>query len=272
VRFKNLLSKPDLDYEAWSCISEKSDKGVIQNNYRFTGKFESMSDGMIWIRGDSLMVPVMTTGTFAYILPSFNSGISDPDEFLERVRWNRLPNIAEGVKVFVGGSVVKKDGRQVFASSKENPLLVIFYNGPDMFFPQYVINTGRNKNDYWNPITPYALILGAFFLITMAISFLPRPAFRLTVISAFTAVFLPLFPLFPPGVLLTVLYKQFWRRARITRTYRDLAELPDTLRGRSQKSLALRAVVFEISAWLVLLAGVMVNILFVGTIVRILIN
>jgi hypothetical protein len=68
--------------------------------------------------------------------------------------------------------------------------------------------------------------MGALSLIVMAASFLSRPAFRLTAITALIAVFTPLFPLIPPGILCTVLYRRLWWRARIFRANRDLVRLP----------------------------------------------
>jgi hypothetical protein len=151
----------------------------------------------------------------------------DPgEEVPERIRWNRVSTLTEGAKVFVGGPLRSVENRGTFVSTRENPLLVIFYDGPDRALTARVIRAGRHRNEYWNPITPYAFFMNAFFQIIMAISFLPRPAFRLTVITAFIAAFTPLFPLLPPGVLLTVLYRRLWWRARIFRAYRDLARLP----------------------------------------------
>jgi hypothetical protein len=46
------------------------------------------------------------------------------------------------------------------------------------------------------------------------------------VVFAFVAVFLPLFPLIPPGLLLTMLYQRFWKLARKFITYKDIAKLP----------------------------------------------
>jgi hypothetical protein len=89
-----------------------------------------------------------------------------------------------------------------------------------------VIRAGRHRNEYWNRFTPYGFVLNAFSQIIIAASFLPRPAFRLTTLAAFTALFAPLLPLLPPGVLLTALYRGLWWRARIFRAYRDLARQP----------------------------------------------
>jgi hypothetical protein len=118
------------------------------------------------------------------------------------------------------------DDRLTFVSTREDPLLVIFYDGPDRSLTPQAIRSGRHRNEYWNAITPYAFILGAFSQIVLAAGYLSRPAFRMTVITAFIAIFTPLFPLIPPGILFGILYRRLWWQARIFRAYRDLVRLP----------------------------------------------
>jgi hypothetical protein len=154
-------------------------------------------------------------------------GAFDPEEEApERIRWNRISAITEGAKVFVGGLLVFQNGRWGFVATGEMPLMVIFYDGPDRLLTARTIRAGRNRNEYWNAATPYALVVGAICQILIAASFLPRPAFRLTVITALIALFTPLFPLIPPGLLFTVAYRRLAWRARMLRAYRDLARLP----------------------------------------------
>jgi hypothetical protein len=155
------------------------------------------------------------------------TGTFDPgEEAPERVRWDRVSTLTEGARVFVGGSLALREDRWTFAAAGETPLLVIFYDGPDRSLTVRAIRAGRRRNEYWNALTPYALVLGALCLIVMAASFLSRPAFRLTVITALIAIFTPLFPLVPPGILCTVVYRRLWWRARVFRASRDLAKLP----------------------------------------------
>jgi hypothetical protein len=153
---------------------------------------------------------------------SFEPGEDAP----ERIKWSEISTLTGEAKVFVGGVLVHRDDRWVFESTRENPLIVIFYDGDDRFLTIQAIQAGRQRNEYWNTITPYSFILGAFCLIVMASSFLLRPAFRLTALTAFVAVFTPLFPMIPPGLLFTILYKKFWLSALMYRSYRDLARLP----------------------------------------------
>ncbi|MDR3341298.1 MAG: hypothetical protein LBT14_00645 [Treponema sp.] len=223
-RFDELRLKPLLDYARY-----RDTQGGL---YRFIGGFESITDGhTLWIRGETLTIPVALAGAHTYVLPmpedealpeSFDPG----EEVPEQIRWDRVSLLTEGARVFVGGALVRQDDRWIFVSTKEHPLLVIFYDGNDRSLTIRAIRAGRHKNEYWNSLTPYAIVAGAFSQIIMAISFLSRPAFRLTVITAFIALFIPLFPVIPPGVLCTVLYRRLWWQARIFRAYRDLARLP----------------------------------------------
>jgi hypothetical protein len=215
-----------LDYGVYRSLKEEG------GAYRFIGGFESVTDGhTLWVKSETLTIPVALRGAHTYMLPMQEShavfGAFDPsEEAPERIRWDRVSTLTEGAKVFVGGSLVFRDDRWFFAAANESPLLVIFYDGPDRSLAVRAIRAGRHRNEYWNTLTPYSLILGALFLIVMTVSFLFRPAFRLTAITALIAVFTPLFPLIPPGMLCTVLYRRLWWRARIFRANRDLVRLP----------------------------------------------
>jgi hypothetical protein len=153
---------------------------------------------------------------------SFDPGKEAP----ARIHWDRVTALTEGAKVFVGGLLLPRDDRLTFVSRRDSPLLVIFYDGSDRSLTARTIRAGRHGNEYWNILTPYAFILGAFSQIVIALNFLQRPAFRLTVLAALIAVFLPLLSLIPPGFILTVLYRRLWWQARVFRAYRDLVRLP----------------------------------------------
>jgi hypothetical protein len=239
-RFDELCLRPMLDYAA--CQSAPPEGSA----YRFIGGFESLtnpsagfagfaegtSQGQtLWIRSDTLTIPISLKGAHTYMLPMPEGGEVlgpfDPgEESPERIRLDRISTLSEGAKVFVGGLLALREDRRTFVSTRENPLLVIFYDGPDSTLATRAIRAGRHRNEYWNRLTPYGFVLNAFSQILIAASFLPRPAFRLTVIAAFVALFAPLLPLLPPGVLLTVLYRRLWWSARIFRAYRDLARQP----------------------------------------------
>ncbi|MDR1326745.1 MAG: hypothetical protein LBK00_11995 [Treponema sp.] len=216
-RFNDLCLSPMLDYTAYQhCVQG--------GRFRFIGGFESIADDhTLWIRAETISIPVNLSGRYTYLFSIAEEG---GEERPERIRWDWVSILTEGAKVFVGGNLAREDERLVFVSSKEEPLLLIFYDGNDRSLPIRTIRAGRNKNEYWNPITPYAFILGAFFQLLIALSFLSRPTFSFTSIVAFIALFTPIIPFLPPGLLCTVLYNSLWHKARQFREYRDVARLP----------------------------------------------
>jgi hypothetical protein len=232
--FNRLRLAPVLDYARYiSCgrAGEKPENGT-NGIFRFTGGFESITDGhTLWVQGPDLTIPVALAGARIYTLPMAESRdgeeeFDSPEGSLQRLRWDRVAALTGEARVFVGGPLALQGGRRIFAAAPGAPLQVIFYTGSDRSMAIRATWAGRRLNEYWNAATPYALALGALCLIAMAISFLSRPAFRLTAIAAFTAAFIPLFPLVPPGFLLTIVYRRLWRRGRIFRVCRDLARLP----------------------------------------------
>ena len=143
--------------------------------------------------------------------------------------------------------------------------MVIFYNCPDSELTTGIVRTARTRNEYWNSFTPISLVSGALILISIAALFLDRPAFRLTVIGAFIAVFIPILPVLPPGFLLTVMYRRLTWNARKLRINWDLANFA-LMPGASKKlakHFAIRAYTLETFAWVLLLLGICINIVFI---------
>jgi hypothetical protein len=169
-------------------------------------------------------MPVSLEKIKCFLLPR-NEGDGIP-EAPEQIRWNRVSTLTEGVKVFIGGRIKKQNSRLNFITTKENPLIVIFYNCPETELTGEIIRCARTHNEYWNSFTPASLVTGALALIYVAASFLNRPAFRLTVISALIAAFVPILPIIPPGLLLTVVHRRMTWYSRKFRAYWDLARLP----------------------------------------------
>jgi hypothetical protein len=144
----------------------------------------------------------------------------------EPIRWNRVSTLSEGAKVFLGGVLKTHNNRLNFISTKERPLMVVFYNCPDDELTDAITRASRTRNEYWNTITPISLVAGALALIYIASLFLNRPAFRLTVITSLIAIFVPILPMLPPGILLTLLYRRMTWHARKLRAFWDLSRLP----------------------------------------------
>ena len=218
-QFEKLRMEPLLNYSRYRQLGGEG--GV----FRFTGEIESITDGYtLWVKGEDLTIPVSLEKTRCFLLP-VTEGDGAP-EAPELIRWNRVSTLTEGARVFIGGQVKTKNNRLSFCSAKDKPLMVLFYNCPDTELTGSIIRAARTRNEYWNSFTPVSLVIGALALVYMAASFLGRPAFRLTVISALVAVFVPALPVVPPGILFTVLYRRMTWQARKLRSYWDLVRLP----------------------------------------------
>jgi hypothetical protein len=200
-------------------------------DFRFLGGLESITDDQtLWVRNADITIPVDLKNAHIYLLPNTEDERTGPAAAKiaspERIRLERLSSLKEGAKVYIGGTLDTKNDRLTFLSTKEHPLLIIFYDGERRNLSMRIIRAGRQKNEYWNSFTPYALAFGAFLELLYAFNFMARPAFQLTLITAIIAMFGPLFPLVPPGIILTGFYSRLWHQARMFRSYRDMLRFP----------------------------------------------
>lgn len=259
-RFNELRLKQLLDYRKYRQLER-------EEIFRFSGNIESITDGRIlWVKGDDLSISVSLTKTICYLLPKHEG--EELPEAPEQIRWNRVSTLSEGSKVFIGGMLKRQNNRFYFKSTKEQPLMVIFYSCPDSELSNTMILAARTRNEYWNGITPVSLAIGALILIYIASSFLGRPAFRLTVITALLALFIPILPVFPPGLLLTVLYRRLTWNARKLRAFWDVSRfglLPIESKNKNIPAVnyAFRAYMLELAAWLLMIIGLCANIVFI---------
>ncbi|MHB9294450.1 hypothetical protein PilKf_00164 [Pillotina sp. SPG140] len=191
------------------------------NVFRFDGYLESFSEKhVIWIRNKTLTVPVSLENSQLYVFPH---GSDNPPQRIQR---NDITTLTEYSNIFVCGQLSKRNRQNMFVSTKEYPLIIIFYEGNIRDLTVRVIQCGRYKTEYWNKITPYSLICGVFSNLFIGLVFLNRPAFSLTVTVAFIALWTPLFSFIPPGIIFTLLGQHCWHQARIFRSYRDIVYLP----------------------------------------------
>jgi len=294
-RFNELRLSPILDYSNyWMAVKEMRESV----NFRFLGNLESVTDGQtLWMHGNDLTISVSLKNTETYLLPAYQGDndqeMPDIDEDVpSKIKWRKVSMLTEGAKVFVGGSLVYREDRWQFVSTKKNPLIVFFYDGPDSLFTTRVIQSCRQQWAYWNAVTPYSLILGALCLILLAFSFLHRPVFRPTVIFSFVSLFIPLYPIIPPGLLFTVFSRRLTLKSRMFKAYSDLARL--SLRSEDQNApqepndpldgfrmfpdatiklvrrFLTKAYTLEVFTWILLLMGIGLNIVFFLGIIQIL--
>lgn len=220
-RFDDLRLAPILDYRSSrSPLAEGAD-------FRFFGGFESVADDTLWVRGPNLTVPVDIGNTKIFLLPAAED--ESPDEAEReplRIRWREVSALSEGVRVFVGGRARRVAGRLRFADDKDAPLLVILYDGSERSMVYRSIRAGRQTNEYWNPVTPFALAAGIFSQLVVTLLYSTRPAFGSVISAALAAAIVPFLPLVPPGLLFLAAYKRLWTDARRLRSLRDIARLP----------------------------------------------
>jgi hypothetical protein len=226
-RFAYLCQKPLLNYT----LLRRNTGG----EYHFIGNFESVTnDNTLWIKNDKMTAPVSLKNAQTYMMPLTEKKRDiDADEnyfdvntvSLRRLSWNKISTLTAGAKVFIGGVLKMIGGQQMFISSRKHPLLIIFYECSERTLSAGVVRSGRYQTEYWNTITPYSITGGLFSLIWIAQLFFARPVYRVTVLSAIVAIFGPLFPLLPPGLIFTNLYRHLWWRACLYRIFRDISLL-----------------------------------------------
>ena len=259
-RFIELRKKPLLDYAGLV--------GGGQPEYKFYGVFESVSpNGILWMKSEGLTVRADLRKANIYVFPNAgaegNVPVFDPEEVPEKIRWNRISSLTKKAKVFAGGALTERDNQRIFASLPDTPLFIIFYEGSENTLAMRAVRAGRHRNEFFNFLTPYAFILGAFSQILIAFTYLSRPAHRFTLIAALIALFTPLLPWIPPGMLFTTAYRRLWVHARAIRADRDLARFNGlTVRGYTR-----RAYILEVISWVLLLAGIVVNVFFITLVI-----
>jgi Na+/proline symporter len=121
---------------------------------------------------------------------------------------------------------------------------------------------GRQRNEYWNHLTPISLIGGFVAELLWAVSLSGES--RLQTLVALVMALIPILPLFPPGVVGFYWYRRLWRRARRIRAHRDLSLLRRNVNDsvtlkNAQRSLSVIASRWESAAVALLLAGIAAN-------------
>jgi hypothetical protein len=201
------------------------------STYRFFGTLEAIQDtNKIWLRSGDVSAAADLEDVPVYILPSYSSDESLDealsDEEPQSVPWKQISSLPAGVHLFVAGALYLENGRAIFRSESQFPLLVVIFDGGKETILRRAIRSGRQRNEYWNQYTLISLITGSFALLLLTYVFLGNPATRLPALISLTLSVSPLAVLLPPGVAFLYLYRFFWKRARTLRAERDLQRLP----------------------------------------------
>jgi len=208
---------------------------------RFFGTLEAIQDGnRLWLRSGSLAVAADMENAYVYVMPPAAETIYGaegefPEEVPEVLPWSRLGGVSEGTKVFVSGVLAGDGGNPVLRSGWKDPLLVIFYDSADYELLARAVWCARHKNEYWNFLTPAALMAGLLACVIAAYALVPGVgvAARPAALLALSLAAVPILPVVPPGVVFFPGYRWAWRKGRLLRAQRDIVRLPTRYFKRS---------------------------------------
>ncbi len=204
-----------------------------KGTYRFFGSLQAMEgDTEIWLSGNDISVMVDLSGISLYVLPTA-SGLSSPigeagypDETPRKTKWSRIFSLPEGTRMFVVGNLIRRDGKTCFSDTPERKLFVVIYDCSDEAFFSQAVWTGRQRNEYWNPVTPGSLTVGSFSLFIYFYILLQKPYMQFPAGVSLLLSLVPLLLFFPPGLAFYYVYRYLWKKARMLRAQRDLMKLP----------------------------------------------
>jgi hypothetical protein len=197
--------------------------------YRFFGELEALEDrDTIWLSDGSHRVRVDLSDIRIFVLPAHNLEDRDPmaDNSPTVTRWKNLGSLPEGTEFFVFGRLDAGTLVPAFRDADDCPLLVVIHDMPREMFLSRAIRTGRQRNEFWNSISPYSLLSGVMVQLLLILSLLQRDANSTLLFIMVPLALLPGIILAPPGVFLYFLYRNAWRRGRKYREERDLLRLP----------------------------------------------
>ncbi|MBB6479483.1 hypothetical protein [Spirochaeta isovalerica] len=192
--------------------------------FRFFGEIESIqSRKLLWVKNKNMTMTVKMEHCFVYLIPSEKKMNS---QMPTKLSWNRVFSIAEGTAVYISGEVREEDGRLLFAGDRKNPLTVIIYDGEESSLLERSISCGRQKNEYWNFLTPWSIAIGGILSLVLLNMMIQANVPAEFLIGGILVAALPILPFLPPGLFFFFLYTAFWRRGRNCRADRDLIALP----------------------------------------------
>ncbi len=268
---QRVLTRAVLPVLSYRDVREHEVSGTLEiGAYRFFGALEAIEDdSIIWLRSGSLSVAVEMGDVRVYMLPTEDFGVTVdeaggqlPDRTPSVLRWQRMTSLTEGSKIYVAGTVVRKAGRAVFLAARSDPLLVVMYDGPDETVVRRAIWCGRQRNEYWNQLTPLSLAGGILTLTVLAYLAIRPPLDFFSAVFASVGALLPVLPLAPPGVALFFVYRHLWKEGRYLRARRDLEilEFGSSKDTQQARQAGRAAAMFELISGICLVGGLFLNV------------
>ena len=205
--------------------------------YSFTGELQAIQDdSSIWLNNGKVTVRAEMKDIKLYLLPTTQSIENEgkieenklvlPQDMPKRIKWESVYSLAQGTGVLLSGKVFIENGTPVFRHTDDSPLLAVIYDGRKETILRRSIWSGRQLNEYWNSLTPFSLMAGSFFLFVLTFIYYRQQNTDLLPLQTVILSFFPLIPFIPPGLLMYMFFRRFWRSGRYLRGERDLLRLP----------------------------------------------
>lgn len=192
--------------------------------YRFFGEIEAIQpEGLLWVKNSEMTMTVKMNHCHVYMIPSEKKKNS---QMPTKLPWSRVFSLPEGTAVYISGDVKESDGRVLFSGSRKDPLTVILYDGEMDSLLERSISCGRQKNEYWNFMTPWSIGIGGILSLVLLNMMIQAAVSTDFLIGGIIVAALPVVPFLPPGLFFFLLYTSMWRRGRLCRADRDLVSLP----------------------------------------------
>lgn len=176
-----------------------------------------------------MRIPVVIEDTDIAVLSGHPLADGSPEEGSapKSMSWSSISSLAEGSLFFVFGTLsIQKNGRLCFKNTPDNPMTVVLFEEEPQNFLYWSVWSARQRNEFWNKMTPASLLVGAllYLLLSLSLSGLQIQRFWLAV--SLSGSLVPILPLFPPGLIFYFLYRRYWNQGRLLRAERDVIALP----------------------------------------------
>ena len=216
----------------------RSGDGPDDSIFRFSGTLDAVGrDGLLWLKSKTMTVKVdLSAEDRICFLPDQQNELTEraveknrellPDEVPLIQKYGQVVLLPLGTKIYLAGKISWENNAPVFRSSADHPLFILVFKGKVSTLLRRAIWCGRQRNEFWNALTPPSLIAGTLGLVLLsyflAVSGMPA---RLTVVMVLCSL-IPILILLPPGIIFYWMYRRLWGSARSMRAERDLIRLP----------------------------------------------
>jgi hypothetical protein len=206
--------------------------------YRFSGTLDAVgNDGMLWLKSPNMTVKVdLSSEDRICFLPDQQNELTEraveknrellSDEVPLIQKYSQVVLLPLGTKIYLAGKIYREKNALVFRSCDSHPLFILVFKGKVSTLLRRAIWCGRQRNEYWNALTPPSIITGTLGMVLLsyflAVSGMPP---RFTVAMVLGAL-IPILIFLPPGIVFYWLYRKLWGSARSMRAERDLIRLP----------------------------------------------